>query len=84
MQGNKSTTKLKKYMVENNQNFPEINDYHKAKAGFKGNCHFKLVEIIIGIQINKIQIPIIKGGDTEKIRFSPRMKLEPMIIQETF
>jgi predicted GIY-YIG superfamily endonuclease len=45
LQGNKSTARLKKYIVEDNQNFPEINDYDKAKAWLKENCYFKYAEV---------------------------------------
>lgn len=45
LQGNKSTARLKKYIVEDNQNLPEINDYDKAKAWLKENCYFKYVEV---------------------------------------
>ena len=45
LQGNKSTARLKKYIVEDNQNFPEINDYEKAKAWIKDNCYFQYVEV---------------------------------------
>lgn len=40
-QGNKSTARLK-YIVEDNQNFPEINDYEKAKAWIKVNAIFNM------------------------------------------
>ena len=45
LQGNKSTARLKKYIVEDNQNFPEINDYEKSKAWIKDNCYFQYVEV---------------------------------------
>lgn len=45
LQGNKSTARLKKYIVEDNQNFPEINDYEKAKAWLKNNCYFQYVAV---------------------------------------
>ncbi len=45
LQGPKSTARLKKYIVEDNQRFPEINDYEKAKAWLKDNCYFQYVEV---------------------------------------
>jgi predicted GIY-YIG superfamily endonuclease len=45
LQGNKSTARLKKYIVEDNQNFPEINDYEKAKAWLKDNCYFQYIAV---------------------------------------
>ena len=45
LQGNKSTARLKKYIVEDNQNFPEINDYEKAKVWLKNNCYFQYVAV---------------------------------------
>ncbi len=45
LQGNKSAARLKKYLVDDNQNFPEINDYEKAKVWLKDNCYFQFVEV---------------------------------------
>lgn len=45
LQGNKSTARLKKYLVEDNQNFSEIDDYKKAKEWIKDNCYFQYVEV---------------------------------------
>ena len=45
LQGNKSTARLKKYIVEDNQKFPEINDYEKAKAWIKDSRYFQYVEV---------------------------------------
>ncbi len=45
LQGNKSTARLKKYIVEDNQDLSEINDYKKAKAWIKDNCYFQYVEV---------------------------------------
>lgn len=36
---------MKKYIVEDNKNFSEINDYEKAKAWLKDNCYFQYVEV---------------------------------------
>ncbi|GAA0062654.1 hypothetical protein UT300001_11630 [Clostridium sp. CTA-1] len=36
---------MKKYIVEDNQNFPEIDDYKKAKKWIKDNCYFLYVEV---------------------------------------
>lgn len=46
LQGNKSTARLKKYIVEDNQNFPQISDYEKAKVWIKDNCYFQYVEVL--------------------------------------
>ena len=45
LQGNKSTARLKKYLVEDNQNFSGIDDYKKAKEWIKDNCYFQYVEV---------------------------------------
>lgn len=45
LQGNKSTARLKKYIVEDNHNFPEIDDYEKAKVWIKNNCYFQYVTV---------------------------------------
>ncbi len=45
LQGNKSTARLKKYLVEDNVNLPEIDDYEKAKTWIKDNCYFQFVEV---------------------------------------
>lgn len=45
LQDPKSTARLKKYIVEDNQNFPEINDYKKARALPKDNFYFQYVEV---------------------------------------
>lgn len=45
LQGNKSTARLKKYLVEDNQRFPQICDYEQAKKWIKDNCYFKYIEV---------------------------------------
>ncbi|KGN02120.1 hypothetical protein Z969_06740 [Clostridium novyi A str. 4570] len=45
LQGNKSTARLKKYIVEDNINFPDINTYDDAKQWIKNNCYFQYVNI---------------------------------------
>lgn len=43
LQGNKSTARLKKYIVEDNFRFPNIDDYNKAKQYLKSKCYFKYI-----------------------------------------
>lgn len=45
LQGNKSTARLKKYIVEDELNFPQINNYQEAKEWIKENCFFQYVEV---------------------------------------
>lgn len=45
LQGNKSTARLKKYLVEDDTNFAEIKDYEQAKQWIKNNCYFQYIEI---------------------------------------
>ncbi|RQN12497.1 hypothetical protein EHW71_02455 [Clostridium butyricum] len=45
LQGNKSTARLKKYLVEDNDNFPNITDYNEAKLWIKENCYFKYIQV---------------------------------------
>lgn len=44
LHGNKSTARLKKYLVEDNYKFPEINNYEEAEKWIKDNCYFKYIE----------------------------------------
>ncbi|MDY6228050.1 MAG: GIY-YIG nuclease family protein [Clostridium sp.] len=43
LQGNKSTARLKKYIVEDNFRFPNIDDYNKAKEYLKSKCYFRYI-----------------------------------------
>ena len=43
LMGNKSSARLKKYLVEDNINHPEIDDYAKAKEYIKQNCNFQFI-----------------------------------------
>lgn len=45
LQGNKSTARLKKYIVEDMENFPQINSYDSAKQWIKENCYFQYIEV---------------------------------------
>lgn len=45
LQGNKSTARLKKYIVEDTENFPQINSYDSAKQWIKDNCFFQYIEV---------------------------------------
>ena len=45
LMGNKSTARLKKYIVEDNIKFPNISNYQEAKNWIKENCYFKYMEI---------------------------------------
>jgi len=44
LQGNSSTARLKKYLVED-ENMVEINSYQDAKEWIKDNCYFKFLKI---------------------------------------
>lgn len=43
LMGNKSSARLKKYIVDDNDNYPEINNYAKAKLFIKENCCFQFI-----------------------------------------
>lgn len=43
LMGNKSSARLKKYLVEDTINHPEIDDYTKAKEYIKQNCNFQFI-----------------------------------------
>ena len=45
LQGNKSTARLKKYIVEDMENFPQINSYDSAKQWIKDNCFFQYIVV---------------------------------------
>lgn len=45
LQGNKSTARLKKYLVEDNQRFPQISEYEQAKKWIKDKCYFRYIEV---------------------------------------
>ncbi|EPR08115.1 GIY-YIG nuclease family protein [Ruminiclostridium papyrosolvens] len=45
LQGNKSTARLKKYLVEDNERFPQITNYEEAKKWIKDNCYFKYIGV---------------------------------------
>lgn len=45
LQGNKSTARLKKYIVEDEINYPNINTYDDAKQWIKNNCYFQYINI---------------------------------------
>lgn len=45
LQGNKSTARLKKYIVEDKINYPDINTYDDAKQWIKDNCCFQYINI---------------------------------------
>lgn len=45
LQGNKSTARLKKYIVEDKTNYPDINTYDDAKQWIKDNCYFQYINI---------------------------------------
>lgn len=42
LMGNKSSARLKKYLVDDNVDHPEIDDYSKAKEYIRQNCNFQL------------------------------------------
>lgn len=43
LMGNKSSARLKKYLVDDNVNHPEIDDYSKAKEYIRQNCNFQFI-----------------------------------------
>jgi len=45
LMGNKSTARLKKYIVEDNDKFPNITSFAEAKQWIKNNCYFKYIEV---------------------------------------
>lgn len=45
LHGNKSTARLKKYIVEDNINFANITTYEQAKQWIKSNCYFQYIKI---------------------------------------
>lgn len=45
LMGNKSTARLKKYIVEDNDKFPNITSFAEAKQWMKCNCYFKYIEV---------------------------------------
>ena len=45
LHGNKTTARLKKYLVEDNNRFPNIKTIEEAKNYLKENCYFKYLEI---------------------------------------
>jgi hypothetical protein len=45
LHGNKSTARLKQYIVEDKENFPQINSYDSAKEWIKDNCFFQYIEV---------------------------------------
>jgi excinuclease UvrABC nuclease subunit len=45
LQGNKSTARLKKYLVEDSDRFPQIINYEQAKLWLKENCYFKYTPV---------------------------------------
>ncbi len=45
LMGNKSTARLKKYIVEDDLKFPKITTYEEAKQWIKRNCYFKYMEV---------------------------------------
>lgn len=45
LQGNLSTARLKKYLVEDNQRFPNIKTKEDAKEYIKNNCSFKYIKV---------------------------------------
>lgn len=45
LHGNKSTARLKKYIVEDKIKYPNINNYDDAKQWIKNNCYFQYINI---------------------------------------
>lgn len=45
LQGNTSTARLKKYILEDNINFKNIETSQQAKEWIKDNCYFKYIEV---------------------------------------
>lgn len=45
LHGNKSTARLKKYIVEDNVDYPDIASYGDAKKWIKDNCYFQYIQI---------------------------------------
>ena len=45
LQGNKSTARLKKYIVEDNETFQHISTYSQAKEWIRDNCYFKYLPV---------------------------------------
>ena len=45
LQGNKSTARLKKYIVEDSINHPNISTYDDAKQWIKDNCYFQYIAV---------------------------------------
>ena len=45
LQGNKSSARLKKYIVEDDNNYPNISSYDVAKQWIKDNCYFQYIAI---------------------------------------
>lgn len=45
LQGNKSTARLKKYIIEDNMTFQHISTYDQAKEWMKYNCYFQYLPI---------------------------------------
>lgn len=43
LMGNKLSARLKKYLVEDDINHPEIDDYVKAKEYIRQNCNFQFI-----------------------------------------
>lgn len=43
LMGNKSSARLKKYLVDDNVDHPEIDDYSKAKEYIRQNCNFQFI-----------------------------------------
>ena len=45
LMGNKSTARLKKYLVEDNERYPQIMSYQNAKEFMKKHCCFRFILI---------------------------------------
>jgi len=45
LHGNKATARLKKYIVEDDINYPSISTYEVAKQWIKDNCYFQFMAI---------------------------------------
>ena len=45
LQGNESTARLKKYLVDDNNRHPDIATYLHAKEWMKKNCYLKYIEV---------------------------------------
>ncbi|MDD3137754.1 MAG: GIY-YIG nuclease family protein [Lachnospiraceae bacterium] len=43
LMGNKSSARLKKYLVEDNEKYPQITNYAEAKTYLKDNCCFQFI-----------------------------------------